>query len=145
MELRPAILDSCGLFDAVKWELREFENRTGIACCFHGPEEAPDLSADQQTALYRIVQEALTNIARHSRATKVDVVADDDGDAVTMDIRDNGIGFHPEVLSNPTSIGLFGIQERARHAGGQCELLTEPGKGVTVRVTAPRTVKAGQA
>jgi len=136
-ELRPAVLDSLGLCAAVEWQARDFQEHTGIQCRSNLPEAEPPVSHAAATAVFRIVQESLTNVLRHARATQVDIILRQDVDQLVLKVRDNGCGIRPETLSNPLSIGLTGMRERALLLGGHCEIRSEPGEGATVDVRLP--------
>jgi PAS domain S-box-containing protein len=134
-ELRPGILD-LGLAAAVEWQAQEFQARTGIQCkprLLAQQELAPDVS----TALFRIFQEALTNVARHARATRVEVVQQKRRDRLVLRIRDNGRGFDPADPSLSKSLGLVGMRERAAILGGRVNVSSAPGKGTSVTVWIP--------
>jgi len=132
-ELRPGTLDNLGLAAALQYEAGRFQERTGIACHVTVPEPPPDLSRDAATTVFRIFQEALTNVARHADAKEVrcDFLAE--GDQVVLRVEDNGKGISPEALANPKSLGLLGMQERAGVLGGEVQV--EAGKARGTRVT----------
>ncbi len=134
-ELRPGILD-LGLAAAVEWQVQEFQTRTGIQCKVRLLTQevfAPNVS----TALFRILQETLTNVARHARATRVEVVKQKQRDRLVLRIRDNGRGFDPEDPSVSKSLGLLGMRERAAILGGRVTISSAPGKGTTVTAWIP--------
>ncbi len=134
-ELRPGILD-LGLAAAVEWQVQEFQARTGIQCKLRLLAQevfAPDVS----TALFRILQETLTNVARHAEATRVEVVKQKQRDRLVLRIRDNGRGFDPEDPSISKSVGLLGMRERAAILGGRVKIASAPGKGTTVTAWIP--------
>ena len=134
-ELRPGILD-LGLAAALEWQLQEFQARTGIQCKLRLLTQevfAPDIS----TALFRILQETLTNIARHAGATQVEVVLQKQWDRLALRIRDNGRGFDPASPSRSGSLGLLGMRERAAMLGGGVMIASAPGKGTTVTAWMP--------
>jgi signal transduction histidine kinase len=133
-ELRPPVLDSLGLCAAVDWHVGDFQRRSGIACRLSLPVDEPPLSRDAATALYRIVQESLTNVLRHAEATRVDIALDVTGPDVRLRVRDNGRGAPPGALASPRSIGLVGMRERALLLGGHFEVLSEPGQGTAIEV-----------
>jgi signal transduction histidine kinase len=138
-ELRPGILDEVGLVAAIKWEAQQFEERTGIVCQVNSLVENVRLTREQSTALFRIFQEALTNILRHAKATRVDVtVAEEQGEFV-LTISDNGRGIIDEEKSGEKSLGLLGMRERAHLIGGEVNItgVVDQGTLVTVRVPAP--------
>jgi signal transduction histidine kinase len=134
-DLRPGILD-LGLAAAVEWQVQEFQARTGIQCKLRLLTQevfAPDVS----TALFRILQETLTNVARHAKATRVEVVKQKERDRLVLRIRDNGRGFDPEDPSISKSLGLLGMRERAAILGGQVSVSSAPGKGTSVTAWIP--------
>ena len=134
--LRPRLLDDFGLVAAIDWQTAEFQRRTGIQCVTRLPDEI-DLDQAMSTALYRILQETLTNVARHAKATRVHVGLQIDGGKVLLDVQDNGIGFDPEMAMNDRSFGLFGVQERAYAFGGHVRFESRPLHGATVMVEIP--------
>jgi signal transduction histidine kinase len=137
LNLRPAILDQMGLWPALEWLSREFEERTGIPCTCTAPGEPSRLAPPLELAVFRIAQEALTNVTRHAKASRVFIGFKASASDVTIDIIDDGIGFDLGLLKNYRSIGLAGMQERARLAGAQFEIHSASGTGTTVRVVAP--------
>ena len=134
-ELRPGVLDKFGLSAAIEWQCGEFELRSGIGCECQAPEIGPKLTPEQSTAIFRILQEALTNIARHAHATKVSVMLDSGAGEVVLSIRDNGRGITSAEIAAPDSLGLLGMRERAEILGGQFKVEGAPGHTqVNVRV-----------
>lgn len=133
--LRPAILDDLGLAAAIEWEAKEFMTRSGIACTVSVP--SGDLSLDGNTsiALFRIFQECLTNVMRHSGARSVRVSLERTEAEVRLGVADDGKGFSESKSSG--SLGLLGMKERAHSCGGTLELVSSPGAGTTVTVTIP--------
>jgi len=134
-ELRPGILD-LGLAAAVEWQVQEFQAHTGIQCKVQLLTQqvvAPNVS----TALFRILQETLTNVARHAKATRVEVVKQKQRDRLVLRVRDNGQGFDPEDPSISKSLGLLGMRERAALLGGRVNISSAPGKGTTVTAWIP--------
>lgn len=134
-QLRPSILDHLGLWPALEWQLEEFENRYGVQCSIEFNAMPSGLAKDAQTALFRIVQEALTNVARHSRATRVHVEIGETGGHAAIEISDNGIGMPADKLSDPASCGILGMHERAEAFGGhiQMESAAETGTRLAIR------------
>jgi PAS domain S-box-containing protein len=136
-ELRPGVLDDLGLVAAVEWAAHEFEVRTGTRChvCLPGA----DLSLDPEhaTALFRILQETLTNVARHASATTVRVRLTDENEEVYLEVGDNGKGISLEQLYAANSLGILGMRERALLLGGELAISGTAGKGTTVRVRIP--------
>jgi signal transduction histidine kinase len=139
-ELRPGVLDDLGLAPAVEWQARLFRNRTGIAVHCDCPQDDVDLNQEQSTAVFRIFQEALTNILRHSGATRVEVTMVEKGYAFVLTIRDNGRGITEGQKSGPSSIGLLGMRERAHLIGGEIEITGIKGEGTMVTVRLPLLV-----
>jgi signal transduction histidine kinase len=133
-ELRPGHLDVLGLTAAIEWQLTEFSRRSGIACRVTRLDEVPDLSDAQRTAVYRILQEALTNIARHAGATQAEVSLEAGTDRLALRIRDNGRGITAAERDDPHAIGLLGMRERAQIAGGDVTITGGAGFGTTVVV-----------
>jgi signal transduction histidine kinase len=137
-ELRPAILDDLGLVDALEWHAEEFEKRTGITCTIKVPRLGFELGPDLRIALFRICQEALTNVARHARASAARIVLAGTRDHVLLEVRDDGAGIPPAALTDVKSLGLLGMRERARAFGGEVVIRGAPGKGTVLRVNIPR-------
>ena len=136
IRLRPGMLDDFGLVDALDWFCKDFAKRTGIACKFKSsdPIAVDDLVA---TAAYRIAQEALTNVARHSFATRVQVSLEIKNGSFSLTVKDNGRGFQPQLLDDALCLGLAGMRERASLVGGSLELQAKPGKGTRVLFRLP--------
>ena len=133
-ELRPQILDELGLRDAMEWEMESFEARTRIQCTMDLTSEEISLDSSATTALFRVFQEALTNVARHSGATTLAVsLATLDG-VLEMDVRDNGRGAEEDELHRKTSLGILGMNERMKSIGGKLEVRGMRGEGTTVNV-----------
>ena len=141
-ELRPVVLDSLGLCAAVEWQARDFQARTGIACTATVPEQDVPLDRDRSTAMFRILQESLTNVLRHAQATRVDVLLRPEAGQLVLRIQDNGCGIRPETLSNPMSIGLAGMRERALLLDGQLEIRSQPESGTTIEMRLPLSKNA---
>jgi len=135
--LRPATLDHLGLAEAIRWEATTFKARTGIRCQVRANREESRLSAEQQTALFRILQEALNNVVCHANASSVQVIITETGDRVELRIRDNGRGITAAQATAPGSIGLLGMKERAALVGGTFKVSGQRGKGTVVSVHAP--------
>jgi signal transduction histidine kinase len=136
-ELRPSVLDDLGLFAAIELETQNFEERTGIECELSVPENPPAVDKAAATAVYRMVQEALTNVARHSNAWRVEVRVRERGGNLLLEIRDDGRGITSEQLSDPASLGLLGIRERAEILGGTAHFEGVPGRGTIVSIRLP--------
>jgi signal transduction histidine kinase len=136
--LRPSVLD-LGLHAAIEWQVNEFERRTGIACSLKMDEEQSsfDLDDNRATALFRILQESLTNVARHAQASQVEIDVGRQEDRFCMTISDNGVGLYPGCRRKPNSFGLLGIGERVSTLGGEFKVESDEGQGTVVRVTIP--------
>ena len=136
-ELRPGLLDDLGLSAAIEWQSDEFQKRTGIRCTV--TTDPPDITLDRErnTAIFRILQETLTNVARHAEATEVKIFLQQNIDQIELHVVDNGKGITQEQLSNPNSFGLLGIRERVTIFGGTITITGVPGKGTTVIVRIP--------
>lgn len=135
--LRPPILDHLGLAEAMHWEALAFKARTGLRCQVRRNKSRTNLTGDQQTALFRIFQEALTNIVRHAGASAVQVTLLERDGLFELRIRDNGRGITDLEASNPDAIGLLGMRERAALIGGTFTISGGRGKGTVVSVRVP--------
>ncbi len=136
-DLRPGLLDDLGLVAAIEWQAEVFQKRTGLHCELHITPPDLSLDADRSTAVFRIFQETLTNVARHAQADRVSIKLVADDAALMLRMRDNGRGITAENISAPSSFGLMGIRERAHYWGGAVEVQGEHGIGTTVTVTIP--------
>jgi PAS domain S-box-containing protein len=136
-DLRPRLLDDLGLEAAIEWYLQQFQARTGIVCQYEAVGHPLDVDQDHATALFRIVQEALTNVLRHAQATRVDVTLEA-GAALLLTIRDNGRGITDAAQSGPHTLGLLGMRERAHLIGGSVDITGSKGQGTTVTVRVPQ-------
>ena len=136
-DLRPGILDDLGLAAAVEWQAQEFEHRTGIACALRGTVDQGAVDPLVSTAVFRIFQESLTNVARHSRASRVAVTLEHRHTDLVLEVRDDGIGIAAADASHVRSIGLAGMRERAQLVGGGFSISGAPGAGTTVLVQIP--------
>ena len=141
-ELRPGILDDLGLVAAVEWAAEEFQARTGTKCSVSVPPGDLSLDPERATALFRIFQETLTNVARHANATEVHVQLANDQRDVSLEVRDNGNGISDEQRVAPNALGILGMLERALLLGGELTINGVPGRGTTVRVRIPHTQSA---
>ena len=133
--LRPPILDA-GICSAIEWQARRFEARTQIPCLVQVPEHLPPLSAAKEVGLFRILQEALTNVIRHAQAQTVELTLSVQGKELCLSISDDGQGFEPSA-GRPASFGLVGMRERVLMLGGTLSLQSEPGAGTTLSVRVP--------
>ena len=137
--LRPVVLDSLGLCAAVEWQARDFQDHSGIQCHASVPAHELTASRDVATAAFRILQESLTNVQRHAHATRVEVSLRQAAGQLLLRVEDNGCGIRAKQLSDPSSIGLVGMRERALLLGGQLEIRSHPGAGTTIEVRLPLT------
>jgi signal transduction histidine kinase len=135
-DLRPNVLD-LGLTAAVDWQIAEFQRRTGLACELVSHNHDLHVSDRCATTLFRILQESLTNVSRHARATAVRVELAVDPESISMTVSDNGIGLPKAGGQKPGSFGLVGIEERVRILGGKCIISSGPYAGTTVHVSIP--------
>jgi len=133
-ELRPSILDDLGLVEAIEWQAQQFQARTGIQCRCDFAASARRLSERQSTAVFRIFQEALTNILRHAQSTQVEVAMREEGTTFVLTVADNGRGITEAEKLGRGSLGILGMQERARLIGGQVDVVGVEGAGTTVYV-----------
>ncbi|THU38172.1 PAS domain S-box protein [Niastella caeni] len=136
-QLRPSILDNLGLVSALEWQSREFEKNFGIRCIFESLLPEPQFTTNQSNALFRIYQEALTNVARHAGATQVDAVLSQEKNRIVLEIRDNGKGFRMENMTGKKTLGLKGMHERALMIDGDFRLESRPGEGTYIQVSTP--------
>ena len=140
-DLRPPMLDDYGLLSALHWYGTEFSNKTGIGVDVQGQEAVPRLAAPVELALFRIVQEAMANVAKHARATKILLTEAEDNGTVRLVVTDNGVGFDQERLGQPEGRHLWGLMtmsERAAAVGGRCRIESQPGQGTRVVVELSR-------
>ena len=143
-ELRPAALDDLGLVAALPRFLSEWSAHYGLQANFQKSGELPArLSPEAGTAFYRVAQEALTNVAKHAHATRVDVVLEGGREAVTMVIEDDGVGFELPALPEKSGIGLLGMRERAALIGATLQIESAIGKGTTIYLRCPRAAIVG--
>ncbi len=134
--LRPEMLDDMGIIAAVGWQAKEFQKRTGIRCRAKLPPEVK-LDIDVSTTMFRIFQEILTNIARQSRATRVDIELDVGEERIALDVSDNVVGIAEGDVTGKKSLGLLGMHERALLFGGEVKITGSPGQGTRVCVSIP--------
>ncbi|MEP7355814.1 MAG: PAS domain S-box protein, partial [Anaerolineales bacterium] len=138
-DLRPGILDDFGLAAAIEWQLQDFGKRSGLATDYQvaGEEFELDIDSNRTTALFRVFQETLTNVARHAQAKSVRVRLELNPDVVRLEVRDDGQGISPASQANARSLGLLGMRERVRLLNGDLDIHGEPGQGTTVTVRLP--------
>jgi signal transduction histidine kinase len=143
-ELRPAILDQLGLPAAVEWLAHDFSRRTGIRCQATILPINGAISDELATALFRIVQEALTNVSRHAGATRVNIELGVKSDCVTLEVNDDGGGITEAGTTGPRSLGILGMRERAAVLGGVLEVAPRAGGGTRVAAWFPPPARAPQ-
>jgi signal transduction histidine kinase len=136
VELRPSVLDALGLPAAFRDEARRFEDRTGVATAVETRTSAAPGPA-VATALFRILQELLTNIARHAHASSLSIALTDEADAWILRVHDNGVGIPVDTVNHATSLGLLGMVERAEAIGGTCRVERAPNGGTLATVKVP--------
>jgi signal transduction histidine kinase len=136
-ELRPGVLDDLGLVAAMEWQTADFERRSGIRCTIRAPIDDQLIEPSVSTTMFRILQESLTNVARHSGASSVTVTLEHADESLVLEIRDNGVGIRTPETVNVRSIGLVGMRERAQLVGGEFRISGSSGSGTTVRVQIP--------
>jgi len=139
MGLRPSMLDDLGLEAALEWQGREFSRHTGVPAVVQVNSALDELPESQRTCIYRVVQEALTNCARHAKARNVVVSVSKERNGIVVLVQDDGIGFSPSLRGG---LGLLGIQERVQALDGKLDIASAVGKGTTVKVEIPAAVAA---
>jgi signal transduction histidine kinase len=141
MGLRPSMLDDLGLGSAVQWQARQFSKHTGIPVNVQLEGLPARLPEPHRICVYRLVQEALTNCARHSKARTIDISVAASSDVLSVCIRDDGVGFHPDRMRG-RGIGLIGMQERVMELGGEVSIDSQPKRGTTLSAKIPLTEEA---
>lgn len=136
-KLRPSVLDHFGIVAAIEWQANEFQRRTGIRCILSVNPKDIKMNDDHSTAIFRIFQETLTNAARHSKASRIDVTLRADEHELLLQVQDNGIGISQERKTNKKSFGLLGIRERANFMGGEVDIASKPGEGTSIILKVP--------
>jgi signal transduction histidine kinase len=135
--LRPSMLDDLGLVDVVEWQAQEFRRKTGIQCRCSLDVEGLPLGLERSTDVYRIVDEALTNVKQHAGALAVEIGLRMLGNELVVTIQDDGRGFSLAEASKRSSLGVLGMQERARNSGGTFRIESQPSKGTRIEVRIP--------
>lgn len=136
-DLRPGVLDELGLVPAIEWQTHDFQMRSGIPCDLVAEVRDLAIDADRSTAMFRIFQEILTNVARHARATRVEIRIGVHAGKIVLDVQDNGGGITEDEVSDPKSLGILGMRERARQWGGDVAIHGVPLEGTAVVVRMP--------
>ncbi len=142
-QLRPGVLDDLGLAAALEWQVKRFGEMTGLDSTFASLADEASPDDDLAIALFRIAQEALTNVARHAGASRVDVSLAYEGDAVSLEVRDDGRGIGEEDIENRSSLGIMGMRERANAFGGEVDIRGGSGGGTTLLVRIPMRCVGG--
>jgi signal transduction histidine kinase len=137
--LRPEVLDEIGLSAAVEWQAREFSRRTGIRCSVEVDPAFTNPDRERSTAVFRVLQELLTNVARHANATRVNVSLSE-GEVIHLRVEDNGRGIEKDKFEHARSLGFMGLRERVLAFGGTIEVEGREGEGTTARVSIPNRV-----
>jgi signal transduction histidine kinase len=140
--LRPSMLDDLGLVPALQWQAREISKRTGLSVTVDAENVADDLPEEHKTCIYRVVQEALHNCARHALAHSVRIQVVQESERIRLSVRDDGQGFDS---AHVRGLGLLGMEERVTHLGGHFHLQSEPGLGTLLRIEIPLAVEAAEA
>ena len=144
-DLRPGPLDDLGLASAVEWATSDFTRRTGIRAEAQVEISESRIGGNAATALFRIIQESLTNVARHARAQHVSVVLQESGELLQAAIDDDGVGITSDQANSFASFGLIGVRERVRGMGGEVTITGKPGEGTCVRLSIPFPAQGGLA
>jgi len=135
--LRPALIDDLGLVAALEWQIREFEKRAGIPCRLTVEHDEITLDTDRSITVFRLVQEALTNVVRHAGATRVAIALRDDGGRLLVKVRDNGRGIRRHEMARHDALGLVGMRERVHLFGGRLRIEGRAGRGTLIRAEIP--------
>jgi PAS domain S-box-containing protein len=141
--LRPRILDDFGLVPAMEWHLKDFQKRSGITCTLKAGKRSLMMEKNRAAAVFRIFQEALTNVARHANATSVSISLSAWNGRLRMRVADNGIGIEESRVLAASSYGILGMRERAQSLGGQVSVRGMPGKGTTLELEIPLPAEEG--
>lgn len=142
-DLRPMMLDDLGLMPATEWLVQNFTERTGIACRLTIADAGLELKDPHATTVFRILQEALTNITKHAQASSAEITLGHNDREIVIDVRDNGVGFSPQTPRKRDSYGLIGLRERVYLLGGKVEIDSAPGMGTHIEARIP--LPAGEA
>jgi signal transduction histidine kinase len=141
MGLRPSVLDELGLGPALRWQAREFTRRSGVPVEIQIDGSLDNLADTHRTCVYRVVQEALTNCARHAQASQIRMTVHGGASAITVTVQDNGVGFDVQTARS-RGLGLLGAEERVRELGGRIEIFSQPSKGALLRCEIPTSTEA---
>lgn len=136
MGLWPSSIEDLGLSEALKWHINDYGNNTGIKCVYNIPETI-ELDPKLSILLFRVVQEALTNIARHAKANNIDIILKKSGGHIHLEIHDDGIGITQDKIDKPKSFGLLGMKERVGAWGGNLKIIGQPCSGTRLIIDLP--------
>ena len=136
-ELRPGVLDDLGLVAAIEWQIEQFQSRSGLKCHWTNNASDVELSRERATAVFRILQEILTNVLRHARARNLYVKLSRNKNCFELEVKDDGQGITESQRMNSRSLGLLGMKERALLVGGEVRITGKEGVGTTVLVRVP--------
>jgi two-component system, NarL family, sensor histidine kinase UhpB len=136
-DLHPSLLDEDGLFATMEWYLSRFRRQTGLLCRWRRMDREPEILPEKATQIFRILQEALTNVVRHAQAKTIEVDTAVRNDEFTLAIRDDGTGIDEEKITDYRSIGLTNMRERARLIGGRLDISPSDDHGTLVRFAVP--------
>jgi signal transduction histidine kinase len=138
------MLDNLGLSAAIEWQAEEFVKISGIPCEVSLPEDEMSLDRDTSTALFRILQESLTNIVRHAKASRASIRLWNENHTTVLQVQDNGVGIPAHVIAGPTSFGLLSMKERALMLGGTVDVTSGPGAGTAIVVRVPHAARTNE-
>ena len=144
-DLRPEILDVLGIKDALKQHLTKFAERNELKCTFEDKSSFFELDAQQSLTLFRILQESLTNIVKHAKASEVKVKLLQTNDSLQLSISDNGIGFNSQSATKLESYGLIGMKERAFLINGNLSVTSKKNAGTTIKIEIPYNITTNKA
>jgi signal transduction histidine kinase len=133
-DLRPSILDDLGLIPAIEWQVKEFQKRTGIRTRFRSNVDEADITSERSAAVFRVVQEALTNIMRHANAKTVKVELKKEKGLLKISVSDDGQGMTDDTITDLKSLGIVGMRERTFRIGGNFKIHSTPGSGTRVEI-----------
>ena len=136
-ELRPTLLDTMGLVAALRWQVEETCNRADLRCAMDVPEEEPPFSRTAAITLFRIAQEALTNVVKHAKAKEVNIALEVTETEVVLRVKDDGVGATLQNLGRPRAHGIAGMRHRVQVLGGRLDITTSPGSGTKLTVRVP--------
>jgi signal transduction histidine kinase len=137
-ELRPSILDDFSLLEALKWHGKQFSANTGILLEIESNENDFKVKEEIATCIYRIFQEALTNVSRYARAKKVLTTIQLSKDSISVTVEDDGVGFDQSQMQTKKTFGILGMKERVRSLSGVLEIISSPGKGTKINFRLPK-------